>query len=109
MIAHMHTHLVQKSFDNILEAGPFVRPGLGGGAGLGGASLVEEEWVSCREDDLHSLLVKAWEAKVFPVIQRRFRNDQEAAPYSKLVIVWRHAKCNHSVGSKTLGPAALVL
>ena len=26
---------------------------------------------------MHVLLVKAWETKVFPVIQRRFRNDQE--------------------------------
>ena len=30
-----------------------------------------------QEEDLHTLLVKAWETKVFPVIQRRFRNDQE--------------------------------
>ena len=30
-----------------------------------------------QEEDLHALLVKAWETKVFPVIQRRFRNDQE--------------------------------
>ena len=29
------------------------------------------------DEDLHSLLVKAWETKVFPLIQRRFRNDQE--------------------------------
>lgn len=38
----------------------------------------EEEGPSTAgEEDLHALLVKAWEAKVFPVIQRRFRNDQE--------------------------------
>ena len=39
----------------------------------------EEEEVGSppQDEDLHSLLVKAWEAKVFPVIQRRFRNDQE--------------------------------
>lgn len=37
------------------------------GTGVGGGS----------DSDLHALLVKAWEAKVFPVIQRRFRNDQE--------------------------------
>ncbi len=37
----------------------------------------EEEPISAGEEDLHGLLVKAWEVKVFPVIQRRFRNDQE--------------------------------
>ena len=30
-----------------------------------------------QEEDIHALLVKAWESKVFPVIQRRFRNEQE--------------------------------
>ena len=66
-------HLV-KSFDVMLESGPLIRPG---------ASTQEEEAEdegtssSPQEEDLHSLLVKAWEAKVFPVIQRRFRNDQE--------------------------------
>lgn len=39
---------------------------------------LEEEGPSApQEEDLHALLVKAWETKVFPVIQRRFRNDQE--------------------------------
>ena len=59
----------------MLEGGPLVRPG-------GGANQEEEEVEDGgdggqQEEDLHSLLVKAWEAKVFPVIQRRFRNDQE--------------------------------
>lgn len=43
--------------------------------------LEEEEEVeggsSPPEEDLHALLVKAWEGKVFPVIQKRFRNDHE--------------------------------
>ena len=63
------------SFDSMLEGGPLIRPG-------GGANQEEEEVEDGgdggqQEEDLHSLLVKAWEAKVFPVIQRRFRNDQE--------------------------------
>ena len=39
----------------------------------------EEEEVDSppRDEDLHTLLVRAWETKVFPIIQRRFRNDQE--------------------------------
>ena len=60
----------------MLENGPLVRPGGGGNNqeeeeeedGGGGAQ---------QEEDLHTLLVKSWEAKVFPLIQRRFRNDQE--------------------------------
>ena len=48
----------------------------------GGGSQEEESeegegGSSPPEEDLHALLVKAWETKVFPVIQRRFRNDQE--------------------------------
>ena len=44
--------------------------------------LVEEESSSAQskdqgQQDPHALLVKAWEAKVFPVIRRRFRNDAE--------------------------------
>lgn len=65
------------SFDNILEGGPLIRPG--------GVTNQEEEELEeggavegvAGDEDLHSLLVKAWEAKVFPLIQRRFRNDQE--------------------------------
>uniref|UniRef100_A0A1X7UQ08 HECT domain-containing protein n=1 Tax=Amphimedon queenslandica TaxID=400682 RepID=A0A1X7UQ08_AMPQE len=65
------------SFDNILEGGPLIRPG-------GVANQEEEELEEggavegvAGDEDLHLLLVKAWEAKVFPLIQRRFRNDQE--------------------------------
>ena len=55
----------------MLESGPLIRPG-------GGVQEEEEEGsVSSQEEDLHLLLVKAWEAKVFPVIQKRFRNDHE--------------------------------
>ena len=44
--------------------------------------LVEEESSSAQakdqaQQDPHALLVKAWEAEVFPVIRRRFRNDAE--------------------------------
>ena len=44
--------------------------------------LVEEESNSAQlkdqgQQDPHALLVKAWEAEVFPVIRRRFRNDAE--------------------------------
>jgi E3 ubiquitin-protein ligase HECTD4 len=57
----------------MLECGPLVRPG-----GSGQEEQSEEEGTSTpQEEDLHALLVKAWETKVFPVIQRRFRNDQE--------------------------------
>ena len=78
----------------MLECGPLVRPG-----GTGQDEQSEEEATSTpqvererereresegerahsllQEEDLHALLVKAWEVKVFPVIQRRFRNDQE--------------------------------
>lgn len=62
------------SFDTMLESGPLMRPG-------GGSQEEESEegegGSSPPEEDLHGLLVKAWETKVFPVIQRRFRNDQE--------------------------------
>lgn len=62
-----------KSFESMLESGPLIRPG--------GVVQEEEEEVegtsSPPEEDLHALLVKAWEAKVFPVIQKRFRNDHE--------------------------------
>ncbi|ODM93291.1 putative E3 ubiquitin-protein ligase HECTD4, partial [Orchesella cincta] len=30
-----------------------------------------------EDDDLHSLLVRAWETQVFPTIRRRFRNESE--------------------------------
>lgn len=57
----------------MLESGPLIRPG--------GVVQEEEEELegtgSPPEEDLHALLVKAWEAKVFPVIQKRFRNDHE--------------------------------
>ena len=60
----------------MLESGPLIRPG-----GRGNQEEEEEEEESGggapQEEDLHLLLVKAWEAKVFPIIQRRFRNDQE--------------------------------
>ena len=36
----------------------------------------EEEDFSHHEDN-NSLLVKAWETKVFPIIRRRFRNETE--------------------------------
>ena len=66
-------HTVE-SYNSMLESGPLIRPG-------GGVQEVEEEEEvdssSFQEDDLHLLLVKAWEAKVFPVIQKRFRNDHE--------------------------------
>lgn len=57
----------------MLESGPLVRPS---------RSTQEEEseggdTSTPAEEDLHGLLVKAWETKVFPIIQRRFRNDQE--------------------------------
>ncbi len=59
----------------MLESGPLVRPG---GGVVESEDVSEDEGPSTAgEDDLHALLVKAWEAKVFPVIQRRFRNDQE--------------------------------
>ncbi len=62
-----------KSFESMLESGPLIRPG--------GVVQEEEEEVegtsSPPEEDLHALLVKAWEGKVFPVIQKRFRNDHE--------------------------------
>lgn len=64
--------LVQ-SFDTMLESGPLVRPG----GGSQEEESEEEGGSSSPEEDLHALLVKAWETKVFPVIQRRFRNDQE--------------------------------
>lgn len=58
----------------MLESGPLIRPG-------GVVQEEEEEEVegtsSPPEEDLHALLVKAWEVKVFPVIQKRFRNDHE--------------------------------
>lgn len=63
------------SYDNMVESGPLVRPG--GGPGREEEEEEGEESSSQVEEDLHSLLVKAWETKVFPVIQRRFRNDQE--------------------------------
>ena len=57
----------------MLESGPLIRPG--------GVVQEEEEEVegssSPPEEDLHALLVKAWEGKVFPIIQKRFRNDHE--------------------------------
>ena len=61
----------------MLESGPLIRP-----AGSGGKDQEEEEEEegvggASQEEDLHMLLVKAWESKVFPTIQRRFRNDQE--------------------------------
>lgn len=63
-----------KSFESMLESGPLVRPG-------GGVQEEEEEEEggssSPPEEDLHALLVKAWETKVFPIIQKRFRNDHE--------------------------------
>ena len=62
-----------KSYESMLESGPLIRPG-------GGVQQEEEEEEgsgSAQEEDLHLLLVKAWEAKVFPVIQKRFRNDHE--------------------------------
>lgn len=65
-------HSTEPSFSNMLESGPFLRP-------RGGHDPGEdvEESSSLQEEDLHVLLVKAWETKVFPIIQRRFRNDQE--------------------------------
>ena len=36
---------------------------------------IESEIV--RKEDVNSLLVKAWESKVFPIIRRRFRNETE--------------------------------
>ena len=68
-------HAMETSYSNILECGPLVRPG-----GWDRGEEPEEEGTessSPQDEDLHSLLVKAWETKVFPVIQRRFRNDQE--------------------------------
>ena len=60
----------------MLESGPLIRPG-----GSSHQEEEEEEEGETRgvqaEGDLHGLLVKAWETKVFPKIQRRFRNDQE--------------------------------
>ncbi|KAL5256674.1 hypothetical protein ACHWQZ_G011808 [Mnemiopsis leidyi] len=38
---------------------------------------VLEEEVEEQRQDHYALLVRAWEAKVFPVIRRRFRNEQE--------------------------------
>lgn len=59
------------SYESMLESGPLIRP-------RGGVQEEEEEGsVSAQEEDVHQLLVKAWEAKVFPVIQKRFRNDHE--------------------------------
>ena len=64
-----------KSFDNMLESGRVC------GAGVEEQEEEEREGVGVggggSDSDLHALLVKAWEAKVFPIIQRRFRNDQE--------------------------------
>lgn len=57
----------------MLESGPLIRPS----GGVHEEESEEEGSGSSQEEDLHALLVKAWEAKVFPVIQRRFRNDQE--------------------------------
>ena len=57
----------------MLESGPLIRPG----GGVQEEESEEEGSSSSQEEDLHTLLVKAWEAKVFPIIQRRFRNDQE--------------------------------
>lgn len=62
------------SFDTMLESGPLMRPG---GSSQEEESEEGEGGSSPPEEDLHALLVKAWETKVFPVIQRRFRNDQE--------------------------------
>lgn len=30
-----------------------------------------------QQEDYHSMLVKVWEIKVFPIIRRRFRNEAE--------------------------------
>ena len=68
------SYQVIKSFDTMLESGPLIRPG----GGIQEEESDEGEGPSAsQEEDLHALLVKAWETKVFPVIQRRFRNDQE--------------------------------
>ena len=66
---------MRQSFDTMIESGPLIRPG-------GGSNQEEDEEEgesrgAHAEEDLHALLVKAWETKVFPKIQRRFRNDQE--------------------------------
>lgn len=64
-----------QSFDTMLESGPLIRPGRGE---VESEDVEEDEGPSApQQEDIHALLVKAWEAKVFPVIQRRFRNDQE--------------------------------
>ena len=62
-----------KSFDNMLESSRV----WGGGCVEEDEEEEEGAGVGGSDSDLHALLVKAWEAKVFPVIQRRFRNDQE--------------------------------
>ncbi len=59
----------------MLESGPLIRPG-GGNHNQEDEGEGETQGVHA-DDDLHGLLVKAWENKVFPKIQRRFRNDQE--------------------------------
>ena len=60
----------------MLESGPLIRPG-GGSHQQEGEEGEGESQGALAEEDLHGLLVKAWETKVFPKIQRRFRNDQE--------------------------------
>ncbi len=59
----------------MLESGPLIRPS--SSSVLQEAESEDEGASAPPEEDLHALLVKSWEAKVFPIIQRRFRNDQE--------------------------------
>jgi len=53
------------SFDTILESGPLVRPG---GGVSESADVEDEDGPSVgQEEDLHMLLVKAWETKVYKI------------------------------------------
>jgi E3 ubiquitin-protein ligase HECTD4 len=65
------------SYDNMISSGPPVRAGAGQPPEMVFQEEDEKEKSGGGHEDLHGLLVKAWETKVFPVIKRRFRNESE--------------------------------
>lgn len=61
----------------MISSGPAVRAGAGQPPEMVFQEDDEKEKPGGGHEDLHGLLVKAWESKVFPVIRRRFRNESE--------------------------------
>lgn len=66
-----------RSYNDMVSSGPAIRAGAGQPPEMVFQEDDEKDKSGVGQEDLHGLLVKAWETKVFPVIKRRFRNESE--------------------------------